>query len=102
MRLVCALDPACLTNSHVKCELDRAVNTTAQPPSTLYVLRGDANAVLARVGGGKGKLALAGTSLRDNAVVVVEGLLDSDEDAYVWLGLEGFGRIVPYLSVVVP
>jgi hypothetical protein len=57
--------------------------------------------MLTRVGSAEGELALAGTALGDNAVVVVERLLNSDEDTYVWLRLEGLGRIVPYFGMVV-
>ena len=101
MGLVCALNPTCLSNSHIYCELDRAVNAAAQPASTLNVLRGHANAVLSGVGGGEGEFALARTALSDNAVVVVEGLLNGNEDACVWLRLERLGRIVPYFGVIV-
>lgn len=101
MSLVRAFNPACLSNSHVQCKLDGTVNATAQPASSLDVLRGNANAVLTRIGGAEGEFALAGTALGDNAVVVVESLLDGDEDTYVWLRLEGLGRIVPNFGMVV-
>jgi len=47
--------------------------------------------VLARVGGGEGEFAGAGAALRDDAVVVVEGFVDGDEDALVREGLVGGG-----------
>ena len=37
----------------------------------------------------------------DNAVIVVEGLLDGHEDADVGLGLVVFGRVVPGFGMVV-
>lgn len=46
MRLVCAFNPACLSDSHVQRKLDRAVNAAAQPSPTLHVLRCDTNAML--------------------------------------------------------
>jgi hypothetical protein len=101
MCLICALDPASLADSHVQGELNGAVDAAAQPSSALHVLRGDANAVLAGVGGGEGEFALAGAALGDDAVVVVESLLYRDEDAGVWVRLESLSRIAPYLGVVV-
>ena len=37
----------------------------------------------------------------DDAVVVVKGFLNRNENADVGLGLVGFGRVVPGFSVVV-
>jgi hypothetical protein len=57
--------------------------------------------MLTGISSAEGKFALAGTALGDDAVVVVECLLNGDEDAYIWLRLEGLGRIVPYFGMVV-
>lgn len=76
------------------------MNATAQPASTVNVLRGDTDAVLSRISSAEGEFALAGTTLGDYTVVVVEGLLHGDKDAYVWLRLEGLGGIVPHFGVV--
>ena len=100
MCLVCALDPACFSNSHIQCELDRTMNATAQPASTLNVLRSNTNAMLTGVGGTKGKFALASTSLSNDTVVVVKSLLNGDEDTYVRLRLEGLGSIIPHFGVI--
>lgn len=57
--------------------------------------------MLAAVGRAEGELSGAGTALCDNAVVVVEGLLDGDEDAYVGLGDVTLRVVVPDFGVVV-
>lgn len=101
VRLVCALDPARLSDSHIQRELDGAVNATAQPASALHVLGSDANAVLTRVSGAEGEFAFARTALGDDAVIVVECLLDGDEDTSVWVRYERFSCVAPYFGVVV-
>lgn len=98
--LVCALNPACLSDSHVERELDRTVNAMAHPSSTRDVLRGDANAVLSRIGGAEGEFALARTTLGNDTVVVVECLLNGYEDAGVRTRYERLGRVTPYFSMV--
>jgi hypothetical protein len=57
--------------------------------------------MLAGVGGAEGEFPLLGTALRDNAVVVVEGFFDGDEDAHVGGSGEGFGGVGPGFGVVV-
>ena len=56
--------------------------------------------MLAAVGGAEGEAALGRAPLGDDAVVVVEGFFDCDEDADVLLGLVGFGCVVPGFGVV--
>ena len=43
----------------------------------------EADFVLAAVGGAEGEAAARGAALRDDAVVVVEGFVDADEDTDV-------------------
>jgi len=56
-----------------------------------HVGRGEAEAVVAGVGGGEDEFAAALGALGDDAVVVVEGFVDGYEDALVvvrlWWGL---------------
>lgn len=100
--LVGALDAARLANRHVERELDGAVDAAAEPAAARrHVLRCHADAVLAAVGGAEGEFALGGAALRDDAVVVVEGFFNGDEDANVAFGLVRFCEIVPGFGVVV-
>lgn len=74
----------------------------AQPAaSALDILGCNAYPVLATVGSAEGEFALGGAALGNDAVVVVECLLHSDEDAYVRLGLVSLGGVVPGFGVVV-
>lgn len=77
------------------------MHAAAQPARAGHVLWCHADAVLAAVGGAEGEAALGGAALGNDAVVVVEGLLDCDEDAYVVLGLVRFGCVFPGFGVVV-
>lgn len=61
---------------------------------------GNADAMLAAVGGTECEFALAGASLRNDTVIVVECLLHCDENADVWLGQVVLRGIVPGFSVI--
>ena len=56
-----------------------------------HVGRGEAEAVVAGVGGGEDEFAAALGALGDDAVVVVEGFVDGYEDA---LGMLDYGGVV--------
>lgn len=100
--LVGAFNLARLANGHVEGELDGAVDVAAQPPApALYVLRRDADAVLARVGGAEGEAARVCAALGYDAVVVVKGFLDRHKDTDVGFGLVGLGGRVEDFGVVV-
>ena len=81
--LVRALDLARFADDHVELEADAADLVAAEEVAGEGgdVGRGEAEAVVAGVGGGEGEFAGAGAALRDDAVVVVEGFVDGDEDA---------------------
>lgn len=87
--LVGALDRASLSHGQVKLKLDGADGMAARQPAAMLhgVDRREANAVLAAIGGGEGEATLGGGAVRDDAVVVVEGLLDCDVDAEAIVGL---------------
>jgi len=57
--------------------------------------------VVAGVGGAEGEAAGAGAALRNDAVVVVEGLVDGDGDAEVWVRAKGVGGGVVLVGFVV-
>jgi hypothetical protein len=100
--LVCALNLARLANRQVQRKLDSAMDAGAQPAAARrHVLRRHADAVLARVRGAESEAALRGAALRNDAVVVVKGFFDGDEDADVAGGLVGFGLVGPGFGVVV-
>ena len=77
------LDLARLADREVQLEFDAARRLSIRQPAA--VGRGacgrEAEPVLARVSGREGEAALGGAALRDDAVVVVEDLFDSYEDA---------------------
>ena len=59
--------------------------------------------MLPAVGSAEGEFALRGAALGDDAVVVIEGLFDGDEDTRVAAFIRvGFDCVVPCLGVVVP
>jgi hypothetical protein len=89
-------------NRHVEREFYGAVDARAQLAAAQgHVLRRHADAVLPGVSGAEGEAVLRGAALRDDAVVVVEGFFDGDEDADVSLADVGFGRVVLGFGVVV-
>jgi len=99
--LVRALDLG-LADGQVQREFHARVDATAEPCAALLDILGhDAKPMLAAVGSAEGELASAGTALGDDAVVVVEGLLDGDEDADVGLGDVVLCGVVPDFGVVV-
>ena len=57
--------------------------------------------MLSTVGSAKGKATLGRASLRNDAVVIVECLLDGNEDANIGLVVEVLGLLVPDFGVVV-
>lgn len=96
LALVRALNLARLANHHIQVEPHRAVNTAAQPAAgARHILGCEAQAVLARVGGGEGEAAFCGAALGNDTVIVIEGLLDGDEDADVGFGGVGLELVVP-------
>lgn len=101
--LVGTLNGAGLANGHVELELDVAGGLSASQPALARgnVGRGEADAVVARVGGAEGEAALGSSALADDAVVVVESLVDADVDAHVGVGLVGAATVVPLLCFVV-
>ena len=76
-----------LADSHVEFELDAADLRAGEEVAGGGgdVSGGEAEAVVARVGGGEGEFAGAGAALGDDAVVVVEGFVDGYEDALYML-----------------
>lgn len=70
-----------LANGHIKRNPDAAGRATRQPAAGGDVgVRREADLVQARVSGREGEAALVGVALVDDAVVVVEGLVDRDLD----------------------
>jgi len=89
--LVRAFDGARLADGKVEVELDLpARNAVAQPsPARPGVCRREADTVVPAVRGGECEAALCGAALVDDAVVVVEGLVDGDLDADAGGGFVG-------------
>ena len=91
--LVRALDFRGVADGHVELELDAAGRAAVEEEAggCGHVGRGEAEAVVAGVGGGEDEFAAALGALGDDAVVVVEGFVDGYEDALVvvrlWWGL---------------
>ena len=83
LALIRTLDLARLADREVQLELDAACRLSVRQPAAVgRGARGcEAEPVLARVCGREGEAALGGAALRDDAVVVVEDLLDGYEDA---------------------
>lgn len=103
LALVRALNLARLANNHIQLKLDSSMHSTSPKPTSArgYILRCEAEPVLARVGGRECEAALARSTLGYDSVVVVKGLFDGDKDADVGFGLVGLGLVVPDLGVVV-
>ena len=83
LALIRTLDLARLADREVQLELDATSRLFIRHPDVVgRGARGrEAEPVLARVCGREGEAALGGAALRDDAVVVVEDLLDGYEDA---------------------
>lgn len=81
--LVTAFDLRGLADCEIKLELDPADLRAGEEEAGGCgdVGRGEADAVLAGVGGGEGEFAEPGAALGDDAVVAVEDFVDGDEDA---------------------
>ena len=91
--LVRALDLRGVADGHVELELDAAGRAAVEEEAggRGHVGRGEAEAVVAGVGGGEDEFAAALGALGDDAVVVVEGFVDGYEDA---LGMLDYGGVV--------
>lgn len=101
--LIRTLDGAGLADGQVEVQLDASdrlpsAQPTAGPPGGR---RGEADLVVAGVGGAEGEATCARAALGYDAVVVVEGLVDGDGDADVWVGREGVDGGVVLLGFVV-
>lgn len=77
--LILRLDLARLTNGNIQSHLDRALGTGQPAASGGVRFSREAETVLAGVGGGEGEAAGVVLALGDDAVVVVEGLVDGDK-----------------------
>ena len=90
---VLALDLARLANDHVQREFDAALarHTAAQPTSSWSTGRREADLVVTRVLRREREPTTSRSALRDDAVVVVKGLLDCDVDANVRVRGGGVG-----------
>lgn len=86
--LVRRLDLRAVADGHVQLELDPAHLRAGEEEARRRgdVGRREAQAVVAGVGGREDEFAGGGGALRDDAVVVVEGFVDGDEDALGWVG----------------
>lgn len=90
LALILALDLARLPNRHVQRNPHRPVRGARQPPARRGVRLGrETDLVVARVGGGEGEAAVVRVALVDDAVVVVEDFVDSDE--HLERGVDGVG-----------
>jgi hypothetical protein len=103
--LILGLDLASLANGKVDSDLDGAPGG-AQPVGGSISLGCEADFVLAGVGGREVEAARVAVTLGHNAVVVVEGLFDGDEDMHVvvdrvstGLRIENFGLKTTYCSL---
>lgn len=96
-----ALNPASLTDGHVKSEPDGSVYGRTQPSAPAgNVLWGHTDAVLTTVGGAECEFALASTSLCNNSVIIVECLLNGHENTDILLGEVILGPIIPGFGMV--
>ena len=94
---VIALNARGFTDSHVDFKLDVSGRRTAREPTLgrRYVCGGEADAVVAGVGSREGEAALSVAALGDDAVVVVEDLIDADVKAHVRVWLVFAALLVP-------
>lgn len=83
--LILRLDLARLTNGNIERHPDRALGTGQPAASGGVCLGREAETVLAGVSSGEGKAAGVILALGDDAVVVVEGLVDGDKHLEVWI-----------------
>lgn len=103
LALVRTLDGAGLADREVEVQLDASDRmASAQPTACRRSGRGgEADFVVTRVRGAEREATSAGTPLRNDAVVVVECLVDGYGDADVGVGREGVGGSVVLLRFVV-
>lgn len=75
--LILPLDSAALSDSKVKCQADATVGRVCRQPTAAATVGGgrEADLMVTRIVGGKGKLACAATALGDDAVMIVEDFL---------------------------
>jgi len=103
LALIRTLNRARLPDREVEIQPDAAGRVAAVQPAARGGgrRRGEADLVVAGVGGAEGEAAGAGAALRNDAVVVVEGLVDGDGDAEVGVRAEGVGGGVVLVGFVV-
>ena len=103
LALIRALDLAGVADRQIQRELDAAGRLAVGEVARAMrgVARGEADAVVAGVGGREGEAALGGALLRDDAVVVVEGLFDGDVDLHGLVLVVGSLVVVPAFGFVV-
>lgn len=101
--LVGALELAGLADGEVQVETDAAVGVVDAEPAVAARggAGGKAKLMVAGIGGGKGEAAGAGTTLGDNAVVVVKDFINGDIDGDALVGNPSPLLLVPFLSRVV-
>lgn len=95
--LVLGLDLAGLANDEIQVELDGTLGA-GQPAAGGIGVGREADAVLAGVGSGKGEAARVVLALGHDAVVIVEGLLDSDLHLQAVVDRVGVGLRIDDLS----
>lgn len=89
--LILGLDLAGLANSEVEVQLDGAL-AVREPASGRGIGVGhEADLVLACIGSGEGEAAGVAVALADDAVVIVEGLVDCDLDLQGVVDVVGVG-----------
>ena len=103
--LIRALNITRLSNRQIQRKLNRAAlstrHSTAQPAAGGGARRRETDAVVAGVSGGEGEAAFGGAALGDDAVVGVEGFVDSDGDGDGGGGDVGLGCRIVLVGFVV-
>lgn len=96
LSLVAALDPAGLADGHVDLETDVTGRFAGREVCGRRGNIGgsEADTVVTAVGSAEGETADGGTALGNDAVVVVEHLVDGDVDAHVWVGFVLLCRVI--------
>ena len=84
--LVRAVDRARLPDRQIQIQLHIAMRGAPRQPASRGSPDGsEADAVVARIGGGEGELARRAAAGVDDSVVVVKGFFDRDGDGQVWV-----------------
>lgn len=96
--LILSLDLACLANGNVERDPDSALTVRHPARGRDVGLGHEADTVLAGVCGGEGEAAGVVFALVDDAVVIVEGLVDGDLDLEVVVDRVGVGVGVDYFG----